>query len=333
MSFGRESGKGYERESRMEYIKLSILIPTYNTEAYISRCLESVCMQKQDFVEIVVVNDGSTDDTERKIERFSKHIKYYCKQNEGVGAARNQLLDLTKGEYIWFVDSDDYLFEHCVERIMSELNADKTIDMLTILHNDVVKDVFFEGKGEDYILNNLFNGYLWNKVIKRKIIEDNNIRFIPNMYSQEDWLFLFKVYPYLQHIKETDIRAYCYCDDNLNSVMRKPTRKNVHRNVENSLRTICYFKSFVEDYQGKSVYKPYHSWLNYSIAGFLFSLLSLDYSQREVKAMINILQKYRIYPVGKSNNLKANFFLQLANCKWLYLLMVRLWKKINFREV
>jgi len=309
--------------------KISILIPIYNAELYVNRCLSSIFSQQMEDIEVIIVNDGSTDGTEDKISKFGSKIKYFKKQNEGVGAARNRLIDLAEGEYIWFVDADDYLYEHSVEKVINILRSDSTIDMLTILHNDIQKSDFFEGSGENYILKRLFNGYLWSKVIKRSVLEDNGIRFIPNMYSQEDWLFLMKVYPHLKHIKETGIRAYCYCDDNVNSVMRKPTRENIHRNVENSLRTICYFKQFIQEYQGQAIYKPYHSWLNYSMSGFLFSLLPLDYSRKELKEMLQVFKGYHVYPVGKSDNHKADLFLQFANWEWLFLLMVRLWKKVE----
>lgn len=313
-------------------MKLSILIPAYNVEGLLPRCLDSILKQDVDEAEVLLVDDGSSDRTLKVAGEYAenyKSLRVFSKRNEGVGAARNFLLDHARGEYIWFVDSDDYIFEGSIEKILNVLKVDVSVEMLTILHNDIRKVSLFEGTGEAYIQKSFFNGYLWGKIIKRSVIMDNNIRFVPNMYSQEDWLFLMKVYPHLQHIKETDIRAYHYCDDNAISVMRTRTWENIHRNVENSLKTICYFGNFMEEYRGTAIYEPYRSWLNYSMSGFLFSLLPLDYPKRELKRMLETFRNQRIYPVGRTGNLKADFFLYFANHQCLYLKMVKLWRKKN----
>jgi glycosyltransferase involved in cell wall biosynthesis len=314
-------------------MKLSILIPAYNVEGLLPRCLDSVLKQDVSEVEVVVVDDGSSDRTLEVAEEYAanhKTLRVFSKQNEGVGAARNFLLDQARGEYIWYVDSDDYIFEDSIEKILNVLKVDTSVDMLTILHNDIRKDNLFEGTSEDYIKKRLFNGYLWGKIIRRSVIENHKIRFVPNMYSQEDWLFLMKVYPHLRHIKETGIRAYHYCDDNANSVMRTRTWENIHRNVENSLKTICCFGNFVEEYRGTPIYESYRSWLNYSTSGFLFSLLPLDYSQMELKRMLATLRNQHIYPVGRTDNRRANLFLYFANHESIYIMMARLWRKLKF---
>lgn len=78
----------------------------------------------------------------------------------------------------------------------------------------------FEGTGIDYIKEHLINGYLWSKIIKRKIIEEASIRFESKRCSQEDWFFLMHVYPLLAYVKQIPLKAYVYCDDNKQSVMR-----------------------------------------------------------------------------------------------------------------
>ncbi|MDY6131328.1 MAG: glycosyltransferase family A protein [Prevotella sp.] len=314
----------------MGALKLSILIPAYNVEGLLSRCLDSVCMQMPDDVEVIIVNDGSTDQTlavaESYVAQYPK-IRLYSKENEGVGAARNQLLKLACGEYFWFVDADDYIEAGCVGRILNRLTASPDTEMLLVLYNDEQKQTFFGGTGEDYVLAGLFNGYLWNKVIKRSIVSEQHIRFMSQMYSQEDWMFLMQIYPNIKHVLETEIRAYRYCDDNANSVMRNKTEENIRRNVDNSLKTICHFKRFIETYKGCKLYSAYKAWLNYSTAGFLYSLLPLRYSVGEVKQIISTFKNCSVYPIGKSENRKADLFVNIANIEWLYLLLMRLWKK------
>ena len=141
--------------------KLSILIPAYNVEQWLSRCLNSILVQDTEDVEIIIVDDGSTDNTLQYAKRFSakwNNIKVFSKKNEGVGAARNFLLDKAQGEYIWFVDSDDYIIDGCLTSILAELSGE--LDLLSVSYNDVQLRSF-EGTGIDYIKEHLINGYLW----------------------------------------------------------------------------------------------------------------------------------------------------------------------------
>ncbi len=312
---------------------LSILIPAYNAEQFLPRCLDSICGQDMAGTEVVIVDDGSTDGTLVLAQRYSHlhdNIRTCSKPNEGVGATRNRLLQEAKGEYVWFVDADDYVHEGCIPQICLALAEAPDTDMMTVLHDEETLHGSFEGSGEDYIVQGRFDGYLWSKIIKRSAIETNHIRFEADLCSQEDWLFLMQLYPMLRRVKTTHIMAYHYCDDNQNSVMRKPTRENIHRNVDNSLKTICHFGQLVSKYQGRRFCPAYRAWLNYSVSGFLFSLLPLDYTKTEVRAMLQIFRKKGLYPVGKTHRKKADLFLLLANREWVYLLLVNRWKKISY---
>lgn len=316
----------------MGTLKLSILIPAYNVEMLLPRCLDSIVSQLVDGVEVIIVDDGSTDHTfavaKSYTEKYS-NLVVLSKDNEGVGAARNMLLDHAQGEYIWFVDSDDYIEDGCMKFIIEELRKNLEMDMLTVLNNDETKHKFFEGSGERYVLQQLYNGYLWNKIIRRNIIQTNNIVFEPHLFSQEDWLFLMKLFPLLSHIRETAIYAYHYSVDNNSSIMRSNSKEKIYRNVSNSLSSICHFRSFIEQYKGTNIYSAYLSWVNYSASGFLFSLLSLEYTIKEIKEMLIILKRNGLYPVGETNRKKANLFLRLANIEPLFLLMNKIWHKRN----
>lgn len=309
---------------------LSILIPAYNAEDYLPRCLDSICCQDEEDIEIVIIDDGSTDSTLAIAQHYAqthKAIRVTSKSNEGVGATRNRLLQEAHGKYIWFVDADDYIFRGSLAQILASLKENVDIDMITLLHDDEQKEKLFSGNGEGYVVANRFDGYLWSKVIRRQIITDGGIQFDAGLNSQEDWLFLLQIYPLLHRMTETFIRAYCYCNDNGNSVMRLQSRDNIHRNVDNSLRTICHFNDVIAQYRERLLYATYRQWLNYSVSGFLFSLLPLDYSTKEVKAMMETLREKELYPAGSTGRRKADLFLNVANHEWLYLLMMKLWKK------
>ena len=306
--------------------KLSILIPAYNVERWLPRCLNSILSQVEDDIEIVIVDDGSTDTTLQCANEFAEKwndIRVFSKHNEGVGAARNYLLDKACGEFIWFVDSDDYIAEGALRHIFSELNS--TIDLLSVSYNGGVFTPF-EGSATEYIQKGYINGYLWTKIIRRSVIEDAYIRFDPQRYSQEDWFFLMQVYPLLGNIKQITLQAYVYCDDNENSVMREAHAEHTRRNVADSRETICNFKSFIDSHRDQSYSRAYEQWMNFSAAGYLYSLFPIDYTMEEIKNDIKIFREKGVYPVGKTGRRKADLFLRLANHEKIYLLLIKLYR-------
>ena len=306
--------------------KLSILIPAYNVERWLPRCLNSILSQVKDDIEIVIVDDGSTDTTLPCANEFAEKwndIRVFSKHNEGVGAARNYLLDKACGEFIWFIDSDDYIAEGALRHILSELNS--TIDLLSVSYNGGVF-MPFEGSPIEYIQKGYINGYLWTKIIRRSVIEDAHIRVDPQRYSQEDWFFLMQVYPLLGNIKQITLQAYVYCDDNENSVMREAHAEHTRRNVADSRETICNFKRFIDSHRDQSYSRAYEQWMNFSAAGYLYSLFPIDYTMEEIKNDIKIFREKGVYPVGKTGRRKADLFLRLANHEKIYLLMIRLYR-------
>ena len=312
--------------------KLSILIPAYNVEQWLSRCLNSILAQNTEDVEIIIVDDGSTDNTLQCAKKFSakwNNIKVFSKNNEGVGAARNFLLDKAQGEYIWFVDSDDYIVDGCLTSILAELSSD--LDLLSVAYNDVQQRLF-EGKGIDYIKDHLINGYLWSKVIKRETIEKASIHFESKRCSQEDWFFLMHVYPLLAHVKQIPLKAYVYCDDNKQSVMRGVGVEHKKKLVADSLETICNFKLFINEIRNEPYVEVYEAWMNTSVAGFLYSLFPLDYSLNEIKRDIEKFRERGIYPVGKTGKNKIDLFLKVVNHEGLYLFLVKLYRILRFNE-
>ena len=306
--------------------KLSILIPAYNVERWLPRCLNSILSQVKDDIEIVIVDDGSTDTTLPCANEFAEKwndIRVFSKHNEGVGAARNYLLDKACGEFIWFIDSDDYIAEGALRHILSELNS--TIDLLSVSYNGGVFTPF-EGNATEYIQKGYINGYLWTKIIRRSVIEDAHIRFDPQRYSQEDWFFLMQVYPLLGNIKQITLQAYVYCDDNENSVMREAHTEHTRRNVADSRETICNFKRFIDSHRDQSYSRAYEQWMNFSAAGYLYSLFPIDYTMEEIKNDIKIFKEKGVYPVGKTGRRKADLFLRLANHEKIYLLLIKLYR-------
>ena len=313
--------------------KLSILIPAYNVECWLSRCLDSILSQIREGIEITIVDDGSTDKTLQCAREFAEKwscIEVFTKKNEGVGAARNFLLDKARGEFIWFVDSDDYIVEGCLSLLLKELS--ETLDLLSVSYNEVNLNPF-EGTGLEFIKKRLINGYLWSKIIRRKIINDANIRFDSERCSQEDWFFLMHVYPHLNYVKQITLKAYSYCDDNEQSVMRGLGMEHKRKLITDSRETICKFKDFLNNTGQEPYVEAYEQWMNFSAAGYLYSLFPLDYSIKEIKNDVSIFKKKGVYPVGNTGIRKFNVFLSVVNHECLYILLIRLYRFLCIKNI
>ena len=312
---------------------LSILIPAYNSERWLPRCLISILSQIKDEVEVIIVDDGSTDKTLQCAREFAEKwscIEVFTKKNEGVGAARNFLLDKARGEFIWFVDSDDYIVEGCLSLLLKELS--ETLDLLSVSYNEVNLNPF-EGTGFEFIKKRLINGYLWSKIIRRNIINDANIRFDSERCSQEDWFFLMHVYPHLNYVKQITLKAYSYCDDNEQSVMRGHGMEHKRKLITDSRETICKFKDFLNNIGQEPYIEAYEQWMNFSAAGYLYSLFPLDYSIKEIKNDVSIFKKKGVYPVGNTGIRKFNVFLSVVNHECLYILLIRLYRILCIKNI
>ena len=118
-------------------LKLSIVIPVYNVEKYLSKCLDSVIYPQLDGYEVIVVNDGSTDSSltvaEKYLDRYPELIRIISTENGGLGAARNVGIDAANGEFLLFLDSDDRLSDGALPEIMEKLNEDFDICIFGIL--------------------------------------------------------------------------------------------------------------------------------------------------------------------------------------------------------
>ena len=175
--------------------KISIIIPVYNCEKYITKCIESLLNQTFKDLEIIIVNDGSTDNSEKIIKNYKDpRIKLINKKNGGQSSARNIGLDTAYGEYIGFVDSDDWVDSDYYEKLYDaakKYNADIAMaDFIRtgpkkhkIRLNITEEKVYEKTENKIKIANALKEGCIWNKIYKKEIL--NNIRFNEGMYFED----------------------------------------------------------------------------------------------------------------------------------------------------
>ena len=207
---------------------ISIIIPIYNTSKYLSKCIESAENQTYDNIEIILVNDGSTDDSPNICNHYKnkyKNIKVIHKENGGLSDARNAGINLSLGKYILFLDSDDFLDKHAIEKLYNNLfinNSDMVIPRKYIqvdekTNNKKVRihfnsDYFSEDPKNFVIKIMIEQGRAWRAhslLYKSSIIKENNILF-PIGFTSEDIIFNLDYLTYAKKISFIDYSTVFY---------------------------------------------------------------------------------------------------------------------------
>lgn len=191
--------------------KVSIIIPSYNSEKYISRCIESILNQTYQNIEIIIVDDGSNDKSYEIYDNYKNNhkIKIIKQENSGPSKARNNGLNHAHGKYILFIDIDDYIDNKCVERLVEHRNKYSSNVIVSLKHR-IVKDDFSKivHYNEKYEVNELIKqiingkmiGVVWGILFESKIIQQNKIKFDENTSLSEDTIFLFEYIKYFSSI-------------------------------------------------------------------------------------------------------------------------------------
>lgn len=224
-----------------EYI--SVIIPVYNKEEYLERCIQSVVNQTYDKLEIILVNDGSSDSSPQMCDAFAqkdKRIKVIHQKNSGAAGARNQGILAATGQYISFIDPDDYIslrFYETLLTILHETSADavlckyirfsgetakkvtqRTVTKPRVLSTEQTIDGFFGMDGEAFVVP-------WNKLFKRDLL--NGIWFPEGRISEDE----FTIYKYLANAKRVavteEILYYYYYNTN-----SETTQQNYNINLD-----------------------------------------------------------------------------------------------------
>ena len=236
----------------MEEIKISIIIPVYRVEEYLDQCLQSVIKQTYSNLEIILVDDGSTDSCPQICDYYAKQdnrIHVIHKANEGASIARNVGLSIATGEYVYFLDADDWIEEDALETLVVALE-DERVDCLgfgfikefengpqienntiweekTYKDNDyydavVCRSVGFAGDDLKYFQKMNAFAVIWSKLYKKSVLDEHEIRFkdIKQLGSFEDGLFNIQFFSYAKNFKYLDRRLYHYRKNNTQAVTR-----------------------------------------------------------------------------------------------------------------
>lgn len=282
--------------------KISIIVPVYNAESTLHKCVDSILNQSYKDWELLLIDDGSTDASATICDEYAQldnRIKVFRKQNGGVSSARNIGLDNAKGEWITFVDSDDYAYENWLDNFIFEIDKDKNVDMVMqgfkidkpLDHKDLfcrrsfglnyIGDV---DRGVILMDENAMKGYLWIKIFRSKIIKDHGICFDSRFRFLEDEEFCFRYLMYCEKIHFIDKIGYFY---------NVPDWSKKYRwNFDDFYLFQSLYKcSVVILHESKNLISAFY--LNMFTEQLLYSYLNGDVNRRKK------LKEYRLY-LGKS---------------------------------
>ena len=245
--------------------KVSVIVPVYNMEKYLSRCLTSLINQTIDDLEIIVVNDGSTDKSDEIIKEYKKannNIRYVTKENGGLSSARNFGLLYATGEYIAFLDSDDYVDRNMYKKMYEkakEHNSDYVeCDFLWQYddHQKIDTGIRYINKKEMFVTARVV---AWNKLIKREIILENKLQFPVGLYY-EDVEFFYKLLPHINSFDFVEEPLVYYVQRETSIVNKQDSRtKQIFKILDN----------VIDYYKANGIYDEYQKEIEYTCARIL----------------------------------------------------------------
>lgn len=246
--------------------KVSVIVPIYNVEKYLEKCINSLLSQTLEDIQIILVNDGSKDNSGNIAKEYEKNNKdrviYVEKENGGLSDARNYGLKYATGDFIAFLDSDDYIEKNAYEEMYNKVieeNADYVeCDFIWEFPNKIRVDKQYPYKNKKEMLS-FVRVVAWNKLIKRQLITDNNLEF-PKGLRYEDVEFTYKLIPF--------INKFAYVDKPfIHYVQRKGSIANVQN--ERTAEIFTVLDNVIEFYKKNNIYEKYRDELEYNYARYL----------------------------------------------------------------
>lgn len=294
-------------------MKLSVIVPVYNTEKYIEKCLDSLVNQTLKEMEIIVINDGSTDHSKEIIEKYQKKYKQlrsYHLENKGVSYARNFGITKAQGKYITFLDSDDYIDENLYEQMLKQ-DAD-------VIECDFIWE-YERKKVYDYRNQNIHSllgmrAVVWNRLYRRELFEKHDLTFPYGLYY-EDVEFCYRLFPYIKTFAYVP-NVYVHYVQREGSITSQKSQKlrDIYKVLEN---TIEYYKknNFYDTYDEELEYL----YMRYILGSSFKRIVKID-DKKLRNEMLNegyqkLLEKYPNYKKNKylKEKTKKNIYFKSVN--------------------
>ncbi|WP_227670400.1 glycosyltransferase [Psychrobacter maritimus] len=287
---------------------LSIIIPVYNIDKYLSSCLDSIVCQMNNNIEVIIVNDGSTDSSGDIADKYSQKydfIKVTHQSNLGVSYTRNKGLVEAKGDYVWFVDGDDLIADNVLDSLTEIIDHYK-VDVLFFRYQNFYRFPDSRASVDKLFSNDLltrdFEIFLpkllesrrlsyspCDKIIKRQILLDNNILFKTNLIAAEDYYWNYEVFKVIKTFVFIDREFYNYRKGRIGSA----TTAN---NKDHLFSTLKALESSVSEIRSNTNNNDFKALLLYSSQLFFYNLpefYRLGLIDKEIEQRFHII--YKIY--------------------------------------
>ncbi|TNJ46531.1 glycosyltransferase [Tamlana fucoidanivorans] len=299
-------------------MKLSIIVPVYNAEKYISRCLESLLCQdiSVDQYEIVIIDDGSTDKSCFIVKEFMgaySNVKLYTQKNSGVGVARNKGIELALGEYIYFIDADDYLADNVLNVLLNtltkhdlEILAFKSIATTNPHINNILDKK--EGRflecvktGVQIIADMPYKNEVWWYFVKRSFLLATRIQFIKGRWM-EDAIFTTKLFLKANRVLYFDIDAHRHMVVP-NSAMTSRESVQFLRVIRDNANAAIVFKDIIDNLDKSipfvnSCIKRLKTRQQSFVFFMMVRMLSSAITLQELKAILTKMTEVSAYPLN-----------------------------------
>ena len=315
----------------MNKVKVSIVVPVYNVKDYLDKCLNTLVNQTIKDIEIIIVNDGSTDDSYKIIDKYakkySKLIKVLNQQNQGVSDARNNGLKLATADYVMFVDSDDYLNLDAVEKAYKKITSEKAD--VVIFGNNVVNEsgniisatypsqTIYNNELEKIIFGNVCP---WNKIYKKSLIEKSDFKFRSKIWY-EDLDYSFKVF--------VESKKTSFLEENLYNYLIRPNSIMNNQKANRNLEILDAIDEIISYANKHNIYKKYYNVIEYLCVYHVYicaitRVINMKIKRSQKKELID---KFIQYTNNNFPEFKKNCYLNKmpANKKIVY-------KLINYKQ-
>lgn len=240
--------------------KVTVIVPVYNTQEYLGRCINSILRQTYGNIELILINDGSTDDSAKICDEYSQkdaRVFVIHQKNKGVSVARNQGLEITTGDYIVFVDSDDWIdYNYIATLIKNIANPSKELLMTGcsyVYKTHIEKKTYGSGifPLKDALADKIIsrNNFITSKLFYAKIIKSHKIRFKEGICYGEDWIFGMEYMKNISYVKVVLDCGYMYNRDLINPslVARHFNFRQYFETFEYATKCISYIYGYFPD--------------------------------------------------------------------------------------
>lgn len=313
--------------------KVSIIIPVYNGEKYIKRCINSVVNQTYKNIEIIIIDDGSTDGTGKIIKEINdKRIIIFNIENKGVSHARNYGIDVSTGDYIMFCDADDWIEKDLIENMIQIVKKNE-YDVIRFNYyvNKSKKNNYSKGKNiesnkeNDTNITKMIEGiikakissYVWLLFIKKEFIVNNKLKFNENIYVMEDKIFFLQCL-YKKPKIHIENKAYYHYFSNSESVMHK---KDYKRKIKNIIKANSIINNLLNENKENELINYNIALTAYSIERFIFDIYREKGKKEAILAFEDIkdnMETRKIFENCRKENLKIFKGYNVKNIYYLY---------------